>query len=184
MTCIVGIAHAGNVWIGADSAGVTGYLAVPRSDPKVFRRGPFLFGFTSSFRMGQLLEHKLQVKACDEGRETFDYMVTDFVDAVRTCLKDGGFASRKDETETGGTFLVGYRGRLFQVGCDYQVGETTYGFDACGCGQELALGSLHTTAQELVPAQKRVLRALEASAEFCTGVRAPFTILDLNRTAS
>lgn len=59
MTCIVGLVDQGNVWIGGDSAGVGGYDLMLRADQKVFRNGDFLMGFTSSFRMGQLLRYKL-----------------------------------------------------------------------------------------------------------------------------
>ncbi len=54
MTCIAAVAHEGNVWMGADSAGVSGLALAVRRDPKIYRVGDFLFGFTSSFRMGQL----------------------------------------------------------------------------------------------------------------------------------
>lgn len=51
MTCIVGLEHNGRVYIGADSAGVSGWDLTVRADKKVFRNGSFLFGFTDSFRM-------------------------------------------------------------------------------------------------------------------------------------
>ena len=55
MTCIVGLEHKGKVYIGGDSAGVAGYSLSVRADQKVFINGNFIFGFTSSFRMGQIL---------------------------------------------------------------------------------------------------------------------------------
>jgi hypothetical protein len=55
MTCIVGIVENGKVYMGGDAAGVNGYSVRVRKDPKLFKVGEFLFGYTSSFRMGQLL---------------------------------------------------------------------------------------------------------------------------------
>ena len=55
MTCIVGLIDGRRVWMGGDSAGVSGLDITVRADAKVFRNGDFLIGFTSSFRMGQLL---------------------------------------------------------------------------------------------------------------------------------
>lgn len=53
MTCIVGyVTPAREVVMGADSAGVAGYDLRIRRDVKVFHAGPFLIGYTSSFRMG------------------------------------------------------------------------------------------------------------------------------------
>ena len=178
MTCIVGVAHGGNVWIGGDSAGVAGYAITLRADKKVFRNGEFLFGFTSSFRMGQLLEHSLCPPTRHPDTDVFRYMVTDFADAVRNCLKAGGCATRVDEEEIGGTFLVGYEGRLFRVDSDYQIGESIDNFDAVGCGEEFALGSLFAT-KKLKP-RDRVKVALEAACHFSAGVRPPLSILKLD----
>jgi hypothetical protein len=55
MTCIVGLRQGGKVFIGGDSAGISGWDVTVRADPKVFLSGPYAMGFTSSFRLGQLL---------------------------------------------------------------------------------------------------------------------------------
>ena len=179
MTCIVGMIDGDDVLIGADSCGgdVKQYVALHRSDSKVFRRGPFLMGFTSSFRMGQLLRYNLQVPNHPKGMGTHRYMSTCFIDAVRNCLKDGGFAGKKDEVESGGTFLVAYRGKLFSVYSDYQVGEDADGYAAVGCGFAFALGAIHATKGE--PAEKRVRKALKAAAKFSAYVMPPFHVLRL-----
>ncbi len=178
MTAIVGLIDDGKIYMGADSAGVNGWLQhTSRADQKVFERKKFLFGFTSSFRMGQLLQYKMGIPLHDPEKEVFAYMVEDFVEAVRSCLKTGGYARKDNEEESGGTFLVGYRSRLFRIDGDYQVGESIIGYDACGCGEQPALGSLHSTAgiESLKPKQ-RIQMALEAAQEFSAGVREPFHI--------
>ena len=177
MTCIVGIAAAGKVTMGGDSAGVGDYDLTLRADRKVFANDGYLVGFTSSFRMGQLLQYALKPPHPEAGADLMRFMATEFVDAVRDCLKAGGYASRNNEAEAGGHFLVGYRGRLFRVEGDYQVGESVYGFDAVGCGQNAALGSLHATPK-LEP-RRRVALALEIAEKCSAGVRAPFHVLGL-----
>jgi hypothetical protein len=123
MTCIVGLVDGGRVFVGGDSAGVSGLSLQVRADEKVFRNGPFVMGFTSSFRVGQLLRYRLRPGAHPDGVCALEFMATVFVDEVRRCLKEGGAAKKENEIEEGGTFLVGYRGRLFRVDDDYQVGE-------------------------------------------------------------
>ncbi|MFA5385644.1 MAG: hypothetical protein WC364_13495 [Eubacteriales bacterium] len=179
MTCIAGLIDSGIVYMGADSAGVAGYDLSIRADQKVFISGSFLMGFTTSFRMGQLLRYKLDPPKhpyTDNGQlmDEYKYMVTIFIDAVRQCLKDGGYALKDKEQEQGGTFLVGYRGRLFQVEDDYQVGELLDGFAAVGCGDQVALGSLYSTRGE--PPVNRIRMALEAAERYSAGVRHPFVI--------
>lgn len=174
MTCIVGIVHKKRVFIGGDSAGVGGnYSLVVRNDRKVFRNGDFVMGFTSSFRMGQLLAFNFHPPKPRVGVDTMTYMVTDFIDAARARMKEGGYARVKEAVEEGGTFLVGYAGRLFHISEDFQVGESTHGFDACGCGEDIALGSLRSTRGWKSP-KDRLKEALETAQAFSAGVRGPF----------
>jgi len=172
MTCIVGLVHGAKVYIGGDSAGVGGYSLTVRADRKVFRNGDFVMGFTTSFRMGQLLRHALVPPKRYPDADIDKFMVTDFVNAVRDCLKSGGYAERHNEAEHGGVFLVGYAGRLFRIDRDYQVGEAADGFDAVGCGHELAQGAMYAnrTGEPL----ERLRVALEAAERFSAGVRGPF----------
>jgi ATP-dependent protease HslVU (ClpYQ) peptidase subunit len=172
MTCIVGIAHNNKVYIGGDSAGVSGLDIIIRKDKKVFKSGPFLIGFTSSFRMGQLLNYNLDVPERKSDEDIMQFMVTTFVDSVRECFKDGGYTRVSDSRETGGSFLVGYEKRLFHVESDFQVGEAISGYDACGCGTPYALGALRNSTK-LSPL-KRLEQALETAAEFSAGVAPPF----------
>lgn len=178
MTCIVAVAHEGSVTIGGDSAGVAGYSISVRGDTKVFRNGPYLMGFTSSFRMGQLLHHAFVPPKPSSERTLDRFMVTAFVDAVRTCLEEGGYLTNKNGVHEGGTFIVGVRGQLFVVESDFQVGRYADGYAAVGCGQDIALGSLHTSVR--LPPRTRVKLALEAAAHHSAGVAAPFTIRRLN----
>jgi hypothetical protein len=174
MTCIAGLIHEGQVFIGGDSAGVAGFDLTVRADAKVFKNGDFVFGFTSSFRMGQLLRHSFVPPKRYPDKDVMAYMVTDFVDALRNCLKAGGFASKSNETEVGGCFLVGYAGRLFEIESDYQVGESATGYAAVGCGSQVAHGALFANSE--LPPVARITQALEAAEAHNAGVRGPFHI--------
>jgi len=180
MTCIVGLEHDnGMVSIGGDSAGVDGgRLAIRiRTDEKVFINGPMIFGFTSSFRMGQLLRYSLTVpEQLPSQTDDYKFMCTTFINAVRTCLKDGGYAEVKNGEERGGFFLVGYRGKLYRVESDFQVGKSLTTYDACGCGEDYALGAM-AAGDVGLSAQERIERALAIAAKFSAGVSAPFFVL-------
>lgn len=174
MTCIVGFVEGSQVWIGGDSASVGGYDLTVRADQKVFRNGPMIFGFTSSFRMGQLLRYALTVPDHDPRVDVEKYMATTFIDAVRECLKTHGFATKDKEVEQGGTFLVGYNGWLFRIDDDYQVGIPADGFAAVGCGGEAARGALFATPE--LKGRERAELALKAAERCSAGVRGPFNI--------
>jgi hypothetical protein len=173
MTIIAGLVHDGTVYIGGDSAGLSGYMLTSRADEKVFRIGDYVIGFTSSFRMGQLLRYSLSPPIPPKsGLPRF--MATKFVDAVRKCLADGGWVKKESEREDGGTFLVGVGGRLFRVENDFQVGENIDKYDAVGCAEDVALGAFAVTDGD--PA-KRLRRVLAAAERHSGGVRSPFKVV-------
>lgn len=181
MTCIVGWADdEGNICIGGDSAGVAGLNLTTRADEKVFKNGEMLFGFTSSFRMGQLLRFSLSIPSRTEKQDDYDFMCTDFINAVRKCLKDGGYAKVNNGVEEGGSFIVGYRGTLYSVDSDFQVGKPMDPFDAVGCGESFAKGASWTLLHSEMPIKTKVERALEAAHRFSAGVRPPYVILTLD----
>ena len=150
-----------------------------RSDAKVFINGEFAFGYTSSFRMGQLLEHEFTPPVPREGEGGMAYMVKRFIPAVKACLKSGGYQRNDSGQDFGGTFLVGYRGELYEVESDYQVARVLQGYHACGCGHDLVLGSLHATDQFEIEPRVRIAMALEAAQAFSAGVREPFTLVEV-----
>lgn len=176
MTCVTAVVQDGNVYMGGDSAGVNAQALTitVRNDEKVFFNGPFLIGGTTSFRMLQLLRYKFVPPAHPEGVDDMRYMVTDFIDSVRKCFTENGFGS----ASSGGNFLVGYNGKLYNIDGDYQVGIPALNYDAVGCGENFALGSFHATSKNK-NAMQRVEMALEAASEFSAGVCAPFVLLKL-----
>src|ERR1017187_9708964 len=128
MTCIVGLEHDGKVWMGGDAASTdsNGTDQVRHARPKVFtvNRGSgtdaFLIGFTSSFRMGQLLQYSLTPPVCAKHRDPFEYMVNDLADTLRDLFRSKGFLSTGDEgKDQGGDFLIGFRGTLYSIAQDF-----------------------------------------------------------------
>ena len=181
MTCIAGIAHENGVTIGGDSAATSGYDLAVRNDAKVFNNGPYAFGFTSSYRIGQVLRHAFIPPVPDPQDDLHRFMCVEFVDGVRRVLKSAGVSSRENETESGGTFLVGIGGRLFRIEHDYQVAETIHRYDAVGCGASIALGCLFGSSQEfereVESPESRIIQALCAAERHSAGVRRPFKLV-------
>src|SRR5918996_699231 len=124
MTCIVGVIQNEKVYIGADSAGVSKDNIVIRIDPKVFKVGEFIMGCTTSFRMIQLLRFSFKPPLIKKGISIYEYMCTSFITQLRKCFKEGGFTTVTNSVESGGSFLIGYKGRLFCIHNDFQVEES------------------------------------------------------------
>lgn len=183
MTCIVALkGDNGSVIIGGDSAGVADIDIVIRKDPKVFMVDDrFIIGFTDSFRMGQILRYSFNPPIQSKEVTTYEYMVTEFITSLRATFILGGYLETRGGREIGGTFIVGYRGRLFTIGSDFQVGEHVDDYMSVGCGSEYALGALRMFTLYPHPPKDRAEEALKVAEYFSGGVVAPFTILTLDK---
>lgn len=189
MTCIVGWANNEIMVVGGDSAGVAGLDIETRKDPKVFtvkqeEGTDAIIGFTTSFRMGQLLmslKIPRDVSGPEEKQKHFLFLVKKMIPAVRKILKVGGFSKVSNERETGGTFILAYRGTIYKIESDFQIGVPTTPFASVGCGEAYALGALHfalehnpdTSVTDIV--RKALLVAERCSA----GVRSPMNIIEI-----
>lgn len=178
MTAVIALRTKKNVIVGGDSAGVTGYSLTIREDPKVFRVGPFVIGYTSSFRMGQLLRFghaNMSITTLKPGKDALCFMVRKFVPRVRTILTKAGYTEIKNNKESFGTFLVAWGRQICLVDTDLQVGVAADPYVACGCAEDIARGSLYSTSGT---PRSRVLTALKAAERHSIGVRGPFVILE------
>lgn len=186
MTCIVGYIDNESIYIGGDSAGVSGNDITLRRDPKVFikknKKDSIIFGFTSSFRMGQILMSSNFIPPEQkEDSSDYDYMITDFVDEIRKAFKKGGYLRTKEGEDTGGTFLVGYRNKLYTIESDFQVGESLSKFVAVGSGEDYAMGAMYILEENIeLSGNDKIYKALEASAKYNTAVHSPFNILQID----
>jgi ATP-dependent protease HslVU (ClpYQ) peptidase subunit len=178
MTCIVGWAKENTVTMGCDSAAVDNSGHINKTLlPKVFRAGNLMIGYTSSFRMGQLLQYNLEFEE-NKNNSDMKYLVKQVVPNIRKCLKEGGYTTIKDNEEIGGQFLLGYKGLLYEVASDFQVNIFTRPFNAVGSGQPYALGAL-SILNAYFPTQdiKPILwKALTTAAQFNCYVTKPFSI--------
>jgi ATP-dependent protease HslVU (ClpYQ) peptidase subunit len=186
MTCIVALKHNNKIYMGADSLGSNGSTMskAVRLDEKVFVKDDMLFGFTTSFRMGQILRYVMTAPERPEGITDMAYLVAYWIPALIACFEDNGFRGYKEDddekSKVGGEFLLGYRGTLYHIEGDFQVGIPADQFSAAGCGQDLALGAVYAAKNAGVKAPEKIITmALEASEHFSAGCQGPFHILSI-----
>jgi hypothetical protein len=195
MTSIAMMTDGKTVVLGGDSAALNGYELRVRAEPKVFRAGSYAIGFTTSFRMGQILRYctELPEPPAGAGPEELErFIVTDFIATVRSSFAEHGFAKTARFTSTGpssvteegqdvgGQFLVAVAGQIFEIHQDYHVGRPATPYAAFGLGAAVALGAFY--ALESMPdlsLRERVVKALEASEAHSSGVRGPFDFVEL-----
>jgi ATP-dependent protease HslVU (ClpYQ) peptidase subunit len=177
VTCIVGLKHEGQVFLGADSCASTSYAQSTIAWQKVWHADEFVFGGAGSVRQIQLIRYNLKVPEQTKSQSVEDYLCGPWIDAVRECFREGGQLRVNDGVESGPWFLMGYRGRLFCVESDFQVAESADDYAALGSGEEVARGSLYATVGD--EPQKRIETALKAAEYHARGVRGPFATVKL-----
>jgi hypothetical protein len=104
------------------------------------------------------------------------YMHTIFIDSIRKCFNIGGFATNENGEESGGQFLIGYKGNLFKIHNDYQIGISINNYEAIGCGEQFCLGSLYSTENMNLSIEERIILALKSAEQFHAAVHCPFII--------
>lgn len=178
MTCIVACEHEGTVWLASDSIAISDLQACVLSEPKVFVRSGVGFGFCGSFRAGQLMQHAFVVPEHPPERSDMEYLVVDFIDALRELWRSKGtLKSENDVQDVPLQCLIGYRGKLYCIDSDLQIGRPSCGYLSIGCGSDVALGALHALQGTKMAPSEMLERALAASVAWCAGVRPPFTIV-------
>jgi ATP-dependent protease HslVU (ClpYQ) peptidase subunit len=170
MTCVVGVAHEGIVYIGGERAASDGGSIVSMCRPKVIHRGEWLIGYSNSVGVGQLMEF---IKLPTITKDPYIHIRMDMVEALKKSHDIYG----KEHDENYSDFLIGAQGRLFEFSTqDWSVIEIQE--SAVGSGSDFALGSLHTS-KHYKDQHKRLRMALEAAIEYSTGCKGPIDILSL-----
>lgn len=181
MTCIVALKDKNKIYIGGDSAAMSGLSVNVRTDSKVFNNGKFLMGFAGSYRMGQIMRFHFKPPKHDAGKPDYEYMCVDFIKKMQKTFEANGLDgyNKRTERETCGQMLVAYHGECYEIYEDYQVGIVADPYNAIGCGSDLSIGALyalHNTPNKLSPKEK-VTIALNAASAYNGGVLPPYVIL-------
>lgn len=182
MTCIVGIASKGTVWLGGDSAATDGHLnRTIIKDPKVFVKGKLAFGVCGLPKVMDALAHAIELPERAEGSDDRSYLVGTLVPAIRDGLKklDCTVESPEYGTCFHGSMLLGYNGKLYTLEGNFQLVVPSEDFASVGSGASIALGALHGSKGG--NPKKRILAALDASAKANAGVAPPFVVVSVKK---
>lgn len=182
MTAVVGIIAGKKVWMGGDAAATCSSTLSQTlvRDPKVFISGEMLYGFSGSFRMGQLLRFNFNAPEHPDDMDDTTYLHTIWVDSLRECLKEGGFTKIEDSIETAPecSLLIGYRGKLYIMESDFNILEPAHPYAAIGSSGDFSLGALSAlfrSGKRLSP-RKKIEITLLAASDLSASCRPPFTI--------
>lgn len=177
MTCIVALVENGIAYFAGDSLVVnvpsqfySGVSQTVRREPKIWARDGMLFGANGSVRMLQLLRYIFEIPEYNPDQDKVRYLVTQFIPALQDCFKLNEY--QNDELDGG--ILLSFGGELFTIGKSLNVCNTADAYESVGKASEVAIGSLHTTAQLGLPPHQRLYLALKATEHHTCVVSSPF----------
>jgi len=183
MTCIIGLVDKdGKTYLAGDSMGYANVSwGTPVSNPKVFKvkDKPIVLGYTTSFRMGQLLEFHPEIFPDlhrDKTEYTREYIIREVIPRLQGLYRESGWGKKDgDGAADGGTFLIGVPGAVYTVQDNFAVLEHIHGYEACGCGCYAACASVATSCKNGVEDPKTILKAaMEVTVQYSPGVQPPF----------
>ena len=176
MTCIVGIASEGIVYIGGDRGVSDDSTISSMCRPKVSTRGGWAYGFAGSLGTGQLIEF-IELPKVLKNDDPYFLIKTTVVEELKKAYDANG----RDMEDNSTDWLIGCKGRLFEVSSgDWGVLEIEE--SAIGSGGTIALGSLHTTKQyEVATPIYRINSALQAAIDLSPTCLGPFDIVQTKK---
>jgi len=114
MTCIVAFRNKEkNIILAGDKMGSDSFTSMISKVPKVFTNDDFAIGYTSSFRMGQLLQHVWLPPQRKVDQSTDNYLYSDVTASLRKMFKENGFGD--DDTNEFGNFIMIYEDRILEM---------------------------------------------------------------------
>jgi len=178
MTCIIGVEVGDKVVIGGDIQGSGRNNKIVHTQPKVFKNGDMGFGYTSSYRFGQIIEHSMTKDFVPTTQsQIYPWLVKEFVPHCQNELEKG-------KLNGGGNCLIGVQGQLWELQSDFSILRSVNGINAVGSGYEYALGAMHTylkdrdirnmTTDEVIPL---IHKAMETVSTFCPTVGSACTTI-------
>ena len=180
MTLVVAISDGQRLVFAADSAASnlkTGEI-YNLDNEKIFSCGPWLIGHTTSYRLGQILRYRVPWPTPPADLADLEgFIVSEVVEPVRKALRGAGASKRVQGAENGGSFLVGFAGRIFAIADDYSVVHFPHPFAAIGHGRFVAYGALHALQTANLSLEEKCQAALEAAETYDNTVRRPFVYL-------
>lgn len=172
MTCIVGIAESGHVWIAADSCVSTGDVESETASPKVATRDGWAWGMAGAWRAVVAVRDYLAVPDQGDAGELY----------ARVCALLKGMGAEDDDWE----MVAGSEGRLYVLSeaCSWhavpvwQSGRrrkrSPRSWAACGSGGAYATGCLDAIADSDLTPEQRYTEALTVASRRVSGVRPPW----------
>ena len=156
-------------WIASDGISSTEDYFLVESSPKVFYKNNYAVGFAISFRAGDIIQEletlPKDIKCIEDMRDFRDHVML-------AMIEEGGCEQRAESGDTMShplELIVISSYGMWCLNSDYHITEVTEGYYAIGMGEQVAVGSLYTSALYKEEDGEKAIYAAVASAIKHTG---------------
>lgn len=195
MTCIIAHTNGTSSFIAGDKLGSNGFTKAVQTEPKVFEKEfiklnedglsrtkeVMALGYTTSFRMGQLLNYNLTLPEQVAGETFSQYLVLKVIPIIRQMFKDEWGARDASQDVGGGQFIILHNHTIYEVQEDFSVLQPKTQITAVGSGTYHAIASMsaYIEVQEETNVQlhERVEYIFKIVSDNVTSVSPEFDIL-------
>ena len=169
MTCIIGLVDNGHVYMGCDSRLNRGWMvAETRTSGKLVSVGEMLIGVAGATRGQNLIAHHFTAPERGVGESDDGYIEGTITAALQQLMERHDYDFAESE------LLIGYRGHLYRIGCDYGCSEPAEGVAGIGAGGSYAVGAVLAFLKAKWQPERAIMDALEIAGQSANGVAAPY----------
>lgn len=176
MTCIVAVVNDRGYYMAGDRAASEDNLILPLAHSKVWKSGPYLFGYAGNLD-GEKIMYNF-VPPTPKKRDLDKFMLTEFTQALKACY-DENFVFAPDNKEAEFGMIIVVNGRIYEH--DAAVMSMTRfnsDFVVIGTGAEYAYGSLYST-DVWKDGKKRARLAVEAAVKYSPSCLGPVDVVEV-----
>lgn len=176
MTCIAVVKDEVNnkLYMAGDRGASDGGTIVSLSTPKVWKIGPYLFGYAGSMD-GERVKYNFNPYVPDI-KDTDKFMHTKFIKQLRAFYNDWWVDGSKDSDFS---LIIGIRGNFYEHSAsDMSLSKYTLPYMAIGTGSEYALGYFNGT-EKAKDQRKRVIGAVNSAVKFSPTCQGPVDVVSI-----
>lgn len=176
MTVIIGLKHAGKVYMGADSCHLDGWHQVRMPQSKIVAGNGVLIGISQSQRAADAFEAHDFGDILTQPPQSRTDVVARVVPEVIDAMQDGEckLIDKAGAACMDAEIMIAACGKLYVIGTDFSVSEIE-DYAAIGAGAKYAYGYIYAFGYEDAP-YATLHGAMECAEHFCAAVRGPFEV--------
>lgn len=183
MTTIAAIQGDGWAVVGYDSRvsdieSNNRFYTMSKPTGKVIKHGEYLIGAAGDLRALNLVTYSFDPPKIPRANTNLDkFITTTFIPALRTCFEENGAGK---DGEHNSHIIVVVRGRVYEIGSQYEWCQDVRGVYSIGSGGAYAIGALYACLPKkftMEQAKKSVREAIEVAASLDPATGLPITVV-------